>query len=239
MADNEKVLTELADRLTKAHGASLISLLLYGSGATGDANAKFSDINVLCVLDAITPAALGRTEAVFQWWRAQGHPAPVLLSEDEVRHATDCFAIEFHDIQARSRLVAGRDVVSGLTIDYTFYRSRVEYELRSKLLRLRQKAAGMLSQGDMLLKLMADSLSTFTTLTRHAVLLDGGEAHWTKREIIAAAGARFGFDGQPFYTLLDLREGTGKPKAAEAGAILEAYLKQIQIVIDAVDRLER
>ena len=239
MADNEKSLNELADRLAKAHGASLVSLLLYGSGAIGDANEKFSDLNVLCVLDEITPSALGRSESVFEWWRAEGHPAPVLLSEDEVRHATDCFAIEFHDIQARSRLLAGRDVVSGLVIDYTFYRSRVEYELRAKLLRLRQKAAGMLSKGDMLLRLMADSLSTFTALTRHAVRLDGGETYWKKREIIAAASARFGFDGQPFYTLLDLREGTGKPKAADAGAILEAYLKQIQIIVDAVDRLER
>ena len=239
MADNEKVLNELVDRLRKAHGGELISAVLYGSGAAGDANAKFSDLNVMCVLSDVTPAALGRAEPVFHWWRSLGNPAPVLLSEAEVQHATDCFAIEFHDIKSCSRLLTGRDVVSALEIDYTFYRSRVEYELRAKLLRLRQKAAGMLSQGEMLARLMADSLSTFTSLTRHAVRLSGGEARWTKREIIAAAAGQFGLDAQPFYTLLDLREGTKKPKDLHATALLEAYLKQIQIIIDAVDRLER
>ena len=39
-------------------------------------------------------------EDIFRWWREQGSPSPLLLSENEVATSTDCFPIEFHDINA-------------------------------------------------------------------------------------------------------------------------------------------
>ena len=63
------------------------------------------------------------------------------MSEEELRTSTDCFAIEFHAMQERRRVLFGNDVIEGLSIDNTFYRAQIELELRAKLLRLRQKAA--------------------------------------------------------------------------------------------------
>src|ERR1700689_398398 len=96
-------LDQLVEKLQKAHGADLVSVVLYGSAASGDHNEKFSDYNVLCVLKQITPMQLGASEAIFRWWREAGNPAPLLLTEDEVRTSTDCFAIEFHDIKESHR----------------------------------------------------------------------------------------------------------------------------------------
>ena len=45
-------------------------------------------------------------------------------------------------------------MISALVIDDSFYRAQVEHELRAKLLRLRQKAAGMLSDQDLLRRLL-------------------------------------------------------------------------------------
>jgi hypothetical protein len=115
----------------------------------------------------------------------------------------------------------------------------VEHELRAKLLRLRQKAAGVLTDKEMVLRLMVDSISTFATLFRHALMLAGFEAQWQKREVIQGAAERFGIDPSPFATLLDVREEKLKPRDAEALGLFENYLKQIHVVIDAVDRLER
>jgi hypothetical protein len=191
------------------------------------------------VLTRITTQELEQSEQIFRWWREQDSPAPLLLSEEEVRTSTDCFPIEFHDLQARHKLLAGRDVVSSLEIDYSFYRARVEYELRSKMLRLRQKAAAVLSDNDALLRLMADSVSTFATLARHAVILAGGEAKWGKREVFAECQVKFNLDPAPFSTLLDLREGSMKPKQVPARPLLETYLAQVTSLVNAVDRLEK
>lgn len=235
----ERILGELVDRLQKAHKDRLVSVVLYGSAATEDGKDRLSDFNILCVLDRITPDELAASEHVFRWWREMKNPAPLLLSEAEVRGCTDCFPIEFTDIRERHHVLFGANLVRDLEIDYSFYRAQVEHELRAKLLRLRQKAGGVLSEGDLLLRLMADSLSTFCVLFRHAILLRGGRPKFGKRDVIAAAAEAFAVDPRPFNTVLDIREDRIKPKAVEPGPLFAQYLKQIEVVVDAVDRMER
>jgi len=232
----------LVEKLRKALAGDLISVVLYGSAAAGDANPDFSDYNVLCVLSNIAPVQLSATESIFRWWREQGNPAPLLLTEQEVLSSSDCFPIEFEDIKAHHKLLYGSDVVSSITVDRCFYRAQVEHDLRAKLLRLRQKASGILSDRAVLLRLMVDSVSTFCVLFRHALILNGannGGLPAKKRDIIARAQERFGIDPSPFNALLDHREQKGKSKENDPAALLARYLNEIGKVIDAVDQLEK
>jgi hypothetical protein len=238
-ATGEALLNQLVEKLGKAYGDALVSVVLYGSAVAGDQQARFSDYNVLCVLTEITPAQLASSEEVFRWWREQGNPSPLLLTEAEVAGSTDSFAIEFHDLLRQHRILFGRDVISTLHIDDSFYRAQVEHELRAKLLRLRQKAAGMLSDPDLLRRLLADSISTFCVLFRHALILHGDEGPATKRDVIARARERFGIDTQPFERLLDLREERVKARDVDAANLLASYMKGISTVIEAVDRVDR
>ncbi|MFN3323742.1 MAG: hypothetical protein ACK5AZ_09625 [Bryobacteraceae bacterium] len=233
----EKVLKQLVEKLERAFGDGLISTVLYGSAAVGDYHDRYSDINILCVLREITPAELRECEPIFTWWRELGNPSPLLLTEFEVKTSTDCFPIEFHDIKERRRILQGTDVVADLEIDDKYYRAQVEHELRAKLLRLRQKSAGILSEKDVLARLLAESVSTFCILARHALRLTGIEPGWQKRDIVGHAVEGFGIDPAPFTTLLDLREERIKPKSVDSVSLLEQYLKEIQRVIEAVDRI--
>jgi hypothetical protein len=235
----EKLLSQLVEKLQAAFHDRLVSVVLYGSAVTGDHQPKFSDYNVLCVLGEITRRELAASEPIFRWWRGQGSPSPLLLTEHEVATCTDCFAIEFHDILRDHRLLHGKDVISGLVLDDCFYRAQVEHDLRAKLLRLRQKASGMLSDADLLRRLMLDSISTFCVLFRHALVLHGAEPPARKRDVIGAAQQRFGFDAAPFEKLLDIREERIKPREVNAVSLLDAYLQGVAVVIDAVDRLEK
>ena len=235
----DKVVNQLVEKLRKAYGDRLVSVVLYGSAATGEHHPKFSDFNILCVLTTITPREMAESEDIFRWWREQGSPSPLLLSEHEVATSTDCFAIEFLDIQQHHQLLHGKDVVSGLVVDRAFYRAQVEHDLRAKLLRLRQKASGMLSDADLLRRLLADSLSTFAVLFRHALALHGAETSHRKREVIENAGRLFAFDTAPFLKILDMREERLKPREVEPSALLSPYLEGIGKVIDAVDGLEK
>ncbi len=213
----------------------LVSVVLYGSAAVGDHNEEFSDYNVLCVLTKITAAELSAVEPVFRWWGEQGNPSPLLLTQHEVETSTDCFAIEFHDIREHHRILHGPDLVTSLEIDRSFYRAQVECQLRTKLLRLRQKAGGVLSDKDALRRLLADSVSTFCILFRHALLLDGVAAPGRKRDIVNSASKHFGIDEAPFLSLLDQRENKVKAKEIEPEPLFARYMIQIEKVIDAVD----
>jgi predicted nucleotidyltransferase len=237
--DMERVLTQLVERLKKTYGERLKSVILYGSAAVGDHHGKYSDLNVFCVLRDMTPRELEESTPIVRWWREQGNPSPLLMTEEEVRNSADCFPIEFQDIRERHRVLHGDDIVVNLDIDPCFYRAQVEHDLRSKLLRLRQKAAGLFGDKDLLRSVLVDSVSTFCVLFRHALLLHGVDAKFEKRAVVVQARERFGIDAGSFDRLLDLREKKIKPKEIEPAALLADYMKQIQTVIDAVDRLEK
>jgi hypothetical protein len=235
----DKLLAQLVEKLRGAFADRLVSVVLYGSAAAGDRQDKFSDYNILCVLSEITPRELAAGEDVFRWWREQCSPAPLLLTEHELATSTDCFAIEFLDIQTSHRVLHGRDVISSLTVDRSFHRAQVEHELRAKLLRLRQKAGGMLSNPDLLRRMLLDSVSTFCVLFRHALLLSGAQSGTQKREVIQRSKEKFGIDAAPFEILLDVRDERRKFRDFEPVGTLTAYMQGISQVIDAVDQLAK
>jgi hypothetical protein len=159
------------------------------------------------------------------------------MSRQEALHSADCFPIEFHDIAERRRVLYGDDFFAALPLDDRYYRAQVEHELRAKLIRLRQKAAGLLSERHLLERLMADSLSTFCVLARHALRLQGRQAPWTKRGLLAAFLEAFGAEPRAFTALLEIREGKTRPRGLDAVALFELYLSEIRAVIAAVDSL--
>jgi hypothetical protein len=230
-------LDQIVARLQSALDNRLVSVILYGSGATGDVQQGFSDLNVLCVLSEITPRELHAVAPVFRWWRGLGNPAPLLLTRTEFQTSTDCFAIEFRDIREQHRILYGEDVVSDLMVDDSFYRAQVEHELRAKLLRLRHKAAGVLGDRQLLSRLLADSLSTFCVLFRHSLILHGIEMGLGKRETIAKAAEQFRISTEPFDRLFEFRDGKAAGREVDFEKLLADYMQQISIVIEAVDRL--
>jgi predicted nucleotidyltransferase len=234
----EKKLAQLVEKTSAALGGRLVAVILYGSGASGEHHAKFSDLNVLCVVTKIDARELADVEPVVKWWRGEGNPSPLLLSRDEVRTSTDVFAIEFHDMLEQRRVLHGEDVIAGLQIDRVFYRAQVEHDLFSKLLRLRQKAAAMLSDRDALLTLMLDSVSTFCVLLRHALALGGIGTGTKKREIVSHLAA-IGIDPKPFEQLLDLREERTSAKDVSPRDLFEQYLAGIRSAVEYVDRLAK
>jgi hypothetical protein len=221
----------------KAYGDRLVSVILYGSAASGELSDRFSDLNIFCVLSRLTPEELAQSGPIFNWWQTLGHPAPLLMTEQETRASADCFPLEFVDMQERRKVLHGRDVVAELTIDRRYYRAQLEYELRSKLLRLRQRAAGVISDRDALLKLCLDSVSTFCVLGRHALSLGAPDSSRDRRSVVRELGERLAQDMTAFDHLLDIREGKAAPQEADPATLFGKYLASIERLIDYVDRL--
>lgn len=232
-------LVQLTDKIREALGDRVTSVMLYGSAASEtDHQDAFSDVNVLCVLKDLTPRELADAEPVVRWWRDLGNPSPLMLTEDEVRTSTDVFAIEFSDMLERRRVLWGGDAIAGLVVDRSFYRAQVEHDLRAKQLRLRQKAAAVLTDKEALLRLMLDSVSNFCVLARHAMLLAGIAVGTAKRDIIAHLG-EIGIDAEPFTALLEMRERTRPPRDVDAPDLFRRYLGQVGRLVQFVDALEK
>lgn len=234
----EQNLSTLVERLKAAFGDRLISVILYGSAAMGDWHEHSSDLNVLCVLDRLSPEELAKSEPIFRWWRERGNPPPLLLTGEEIRTSADCFPMEFHDMQEHRRVLYGPDLIQDLKLDRTFYRAQVEHELRAKQIRLRQKAAELLSNPERLATLLTDSISTFCVLGRHALILSGHEPRWKKKEIVSALEHALGMRLSGANEILAIRAaGKQRPKV-DTGPLFERYLNEMDALVRYVDTLQ-
>jgi hypothetical protein len=231
-------LKELVEKLERAFHDGLVSVVLYGSGASADHHGKYSDLNVLCVLKQITPRELGESEPVLNWWREQGHPSPLLMTEEEAHRSADCFPIEFHDMKDRRKLLYGVDVIADVHVDPKYYRAQIEHELRAKLFRLRQQGARVLSDPAALLRLCLDSVSTFVMLGRHGLNASGAHIKTDRRAVVHQLGKTIGMDTSAFDTLLDIREDKSGVDPGDPGELFAKYLEAIRRLIEFVDGLE-
>jgi predicted nucleotidyltransferase len=230
-------LKDLVNKLERGYSDRLVAVVLYGSAASGQHHGKFSDLNVLCVLKEITPRELGEGEPILTWWRERGHPAPLLMSEEEVHNSADSFPIEFRDMKDRRKLLYGPDIIADVKIDTKYYRAQVEHELRAKLFRLRQQAARVLSDPAALLKLCLDSVTTFCMLGRHALVVAGIDAKSEHRAVLRQLANTLRMDVSPFETLLDVREDKSGD-LGDPGELFAGYLVSVRRLVEFVDGLE-
>jgi predicted nucleotidyltransferase len=233
----EKQINEFISRLRTASGENLQSVILYGSAADGEFHPDFSNINLLCILRESSFAALTAMAPAVEWWTRQKHHAPLVLTREEVERSTDVFSIEFLDMQQRHRVLFGDDVLNGIHIPMHLHRAQLEYELREKLILLRERLLLGAGNKKHLWELMLSSLSTFITLFRHGLIALGDTPLKAKRDAVQALAARIPFDASAFLQLLDIREHKAETKQFDVTDVFARYLAAVQQVTAAVDKM--
>lgn len=233
-------LKEFVDDLRATHGKNLVSVVLYGSAASGDHSPKHSDYNILVVLEKIGPTDLRNAHAAVREWAKLGHSVPVYFTADEVANATDVFPIEFNQIKRARKVLFGEDLLAGIEISNENLRHQVEFELRSKILMLRRQYIPASTTVDGLEALMADSLVSFIALFRGVLTVLGTDAPVQRHAALALTIDKLKLDGPAFEKIFNIRQKNyaGSMSENEANQLFADYLTQIEKVIDFVDRLD-
>jgi predicted nucleotidyltransferase len=233
---NEQNLADLVTRLKNAAGSNLLSVILYGSAATGEFHEGHSDLNILCIMQNLGRDDLSKLHDASAWWAKKGHPAPLFFTLNELQHSADVFAIELLDIKAAHRVLHGEDVMTLLHVPMDLHRLNVERELRNNTLRLRQLYLRHPGDSRKTLELMTSSISTFAALFRHALMALGEEPPSTKRSTMDRLGSVLGFDPSPFHTIFEIREGRKREREVDVQATFDAYLARVSKVAEEMDR---
>lgn len=233
----EKQINEFVTRARAAAGDRLQSVILYGSAATGDFHPDYSNVNLLCVLRDTSYGTLDRLAPAVAWWGREKHPAPLVLTQQELERSADVFSIELLDMQQRHRVLFGDDVLTKLKIPMHLHRAQLEYELREKLILLRERLLMASGNKDRLWDLLLRSVPAFTTLFRHTLMAMGQPVPATKRESIQALAKRIDFDPSAFVQLLDLREHKVERSQFEVADVFSRYLTAVEQVTVAVDTM--
>ncbi|HEY3616646.1 MAG TPA: nucleotidyltransferase domain-containing protein [Candidatus Sulfotelmatobacter sp.] len=230
----EDKINDFLKRIRDAAGSNLESVILFGSAVSGDFHSGLSNLNLFCVLRDSSFASLQALSPVAKWWDRQKQPPPLCMTRKELQRSTDVFTIELLDMQQHHRVLFGEDVVQGLRISMHVHRVQVEYELREKLILLRQQVLLASGNDSRLWDLLLHSVPSFGTLFRHALIAVGETAPPARREAVQALSTRVGFDPTALNQVLDVREHKAS-KRVDINDLVARYLAAIEKVTAAVD----
>ena len=231
----ENKIDEFVRRVRDAAGANLESILLFGSAVSGDFHPGMSNLNMFCVLRDCSFAALQALAPVAKWWEKQKQPPPLCMTRKELERSTDVFTIELLDMQQHHRVLFGDDVVQGLRISLHVHRVQVEYELREKLILLRQQVLLASGNSSRLWDLLLRSAPSFGTLFRHALIALGDSSQPRRRGAVDVLSKRVGFDLSAMNQVLDVREKKVDPRKIDISELVARYLATVEKVAAAVD----
>jgi len=223
--------------VAEALGARLVSLVLYGSAVRGGHVPGRSDVNTLLICDRADEALFAALERPLGPWLKAGHGAPLVFTNAEWRDSADVFAVEYEDIRAAHRVLAGGDPWSGLAVRPADVRRQLEHELRGKLVRLRQAYAAFARDPAQLTAAFTASVSGFLTMLRGVLRLTGREAPADSDGLLRAAAGAIGFPPAAIDAFVAHAQGRATLRLSARDPRATAYLTVLARTVDFVDRL--
>jgi hypothetical protein len=218
--------------LAAALGASLRSVVLYGSSAAGDRVDGGSDHNLLVVLDRLDAEALSRVAPLMRQWAAAGQPPPRLFTPQSLRRSADVFGLEIADLKDARKILHGEDPIAALAVDPAHLRFELEFELHGTLQRLRAAYALSVGRPKDVQRLMIQSLSTVLVLARGALRLYEPSAPPKKLDALRALARHVPIRVEPFERIAAWKAGE---RAADPEEVFAEYLTELERLAEAID----
>jgi predicted nucleotidyltransferase len=235
--DPKEIFEEFTNDYLEAFGDDLMSIVLYGSGASADYRPGKSDLNFLILLSEKGVESLDKAFPAVRKWRKRGVSVPLFLTEEYFDGSLDVYPVEYLGFQRRHLMVYGKDLFEHLEFDRECLRLQCEREIKGKLLLLRHAYLESEGRGNELKKVAVRSIPAFLAIFEGLLHLKNETVPVEKREVIKAACDDFGLDAGVFNKVLDISAGEFKPEESALRGLFKQYLEAVRALAGLVDRM--
>lgn len=217
-------------------GASLESVIVYGSFLKETFTPGLSDVNVLVVAGEGHESALRELGRRGRRLLRKHSITPLVLTRREFATSADVFPMEYLDIVDTHRVVHGPDVTTELEISQSNLRHEVEHQLRGSLVSLRQLAivAGRPRpfRKVLLRRRLEEWYGSLSAILRGLLRLHAvSEIPQQPDALVSEINRTLGLESGPILQLLACRQGAC-PDAVE---LIDALLERLARLVSIVD----
>lgn len=230
--NNLEIFTRVLENI---YAKELISIIVYGSAASGEFIDERSNVNLLVVLKDASLSALRKARKLVNN-RQFKLIKPLFLNPEYINSSLDVFPIEFLDISENYFVLYGNDILKGLKIDIKNLRFQCEQELRAKLLGL--KNIYLHNKDKYALKdLLFRAFTSLLHILRNLLRLKGGAPLYLKEEILKEVERVFSFDTRNFVKLLDAKKKNLKLSQNDIESMFLVFAQDLEKIVKIVDQL--
>lgn len=232
---HKDILDSFLCNLKDIYREGLVSIILYGSAASGEFVATHSNINLLVVLNDTSLTNLDRVSAILNKRKFQ-IINPLFFTEDYIRGSLDVFPIEFLDMQENYAVLHGKDCLAGLEVDTKNLRFQCEQELKAKLINI--KNLYLRNKNKYALRnFLFKSFTSIIHILRNLVRLKGKKPAYLKEDILSEIKEEFNIDVSNFKRILEVKNRNLKLSYKELELLLLTLVGDLEKIVNLVDTL--
>ena len=231
----EEIFEEFTEDFKNVFGSDLISIILYGSGASGHYIPGKSDLNFLIVVSEGGIDNIDRAFSAVARWRKRKVAMPLFMTRAEILSSRDTYPIEFLSMKKHYVLVSGEDVLGGLSFNPSDLRLQAEREFKGKLVHLRRGYLEAEGRARQIRELIKASFTAFISIFRALLYIKGIEIPQARRDIINAVASGYSVDPVIFLKCADIKEDVDGIAASEIKNVFIDYVKEIERLSAIVD----
>jgi len=230
----KEILDDFIQRFKKIYQEDLVSVILYGSAASGEFIDRHSNLNILVVLKNTDLENLKKSSGLINKFRMV---TPLFLTESYIAGSTDIFPIEFLDMQENYLVLCGKDVLKDIHIDTRNLRFQCEQELKVKLLNLRQLYLRINKDKVALRNLLFKSFTSILHILRNVLRLKAKLPAYKKEDILKELAAEFQIDMDIWGKILAAKVKQVKLNSKDTEQLFISFVRELEKVADIVDKL--
>lgn len=230
------VLDDFIQKLKNIYQEGLLSVILYGSAASGEFINKRSNINLLVVLNNTGLDNLSRCSRTISR-RGFQMLEPLFFTEGYIKSSLDVFPIEFLDMKENYVVLHGRDVLGELKIDLKNLRFQCEHELKSRLITIRNAYLRNRRDKHALSSLLFSSFTSVVHILRNLLRLKGKTPAYSKKELLRQVSTELYIDVANLSKILEAKQKSFTPGLKEIEPMLSGLTALLEEIITIVDGL--
>jgi len=215
---------------------NLVSILIYGKDLNHQYLSQRSKHKFLIILNNLTKIDLDILANLQKSWIKKYNLYPLILTKSDIYTSSDIFPIEFLDIKDSYELVWGEDIFKDLKIPIDNLRTQCEFNLKGKIIVLRQ---AYLATPNKQLSLIKESYPAFLLVFRNILrLLNILDHHTAEDSILEKIGQKIPMDISVFKEIEAIIEKNTLPNKYEKDILFNSYLQQLNALSEYIDKLE-
>lgn len=213
---------------------NLVSVILYGSAASGEFVDKHSNLNLLVVLKDADIVCMKLASNHINKFKTV---KPLFFTENYLHNSADVFPIEFLDMQENYFVLYGSDALKYIDIDTTNLRFQCEQELKARLINLKHSYLTAAKDKEALRNLLFKSFTSVLHILRSCLRLKGITLPYKKDKILDDLSYEYKFDLEMWRKISLAKNKQLKLNGHQIEALLVAFVKDLENIVEIIDRL--
>ncbi|MFA4981559.1 MAG: hypothetical protein WC592_03715 [Candidatus Omnitrophota bacterium] len=229
------ILEDFVGKMKSIYKEELVSVILYGSAASGEYAGKYSNINVLVVLYDTGLKNLSMAADVVGSRKYRDLSA-LFFTPDYIKTSSDVFPLEFMDMKENHAVLYGSDVLQSIFIDPKNLRFQCEQELKSKTINMKRLYL-VTKDGPRLKKLLFGSFTSSFHILRNMLRVKGITPAYSGEAALKEIQELFRIDMEVFYTVMDAKKKNLPLSLKETDFLFTAFVDQLEKIARIVDNI--